>query len=184
MRDGDESERDGESEPPTQDIDALLVYNVLRTSAALTPHANRGLRELNLTAAQLNALLVLRDSGEVGLPLSEMGRRLVVTRANVTGLADRLEKQGLIWRDVGGDPGDRRVTRARLTAHGAALLEEALPRRRQILAELLSELSPEEKELMIGLMTRLRRGIREGRPAIPEAEACGGGGPPEGEGVV
>ncbi|HLK60672.1 MAG TPA: MarR family transcriptional regulator [Chthonomonadaceae bacterium] len=144
------------------DRDALLVYNVLRTHSALTPYIDRGLRELNLTGAQLNTLLVLRDAGAEGLPLSEIGRHLVVTKANVTGMIDRLEREGLVQRD---SHTDRRITLAKLTEKGAALLEEALPRHRQLLSDLLGGLTDAEKEQLIGLLTRLRRGVRETQQA-------------------
>jgi MarR family 2-MHQ and catechol resistance regulon transcriptional repressor len=140
--------------------DLLLTYNVLRTHSFLNPFIDRGLRDLNLTGAQLNAMMVLRDADAEGLPLSEIGRHLVVTKANVTGLIDRLEREGLVQRD---SHSDRRVTLAKLTTKGAALLEEALPRHQQLLAELLDFLTPEEKEQLITLLTKLRRGLRERR---------------------
>jgi MarR family 2-MHQ and catechol resistance regulon transcriptional repressor len=149
-----------EQERPAAGTDALLVYNMLRTQGLLDPFIDRGLRELNLTGAQLNALLVLRDAGAEGLALSEIGRHLVVTKANVTGLIDRLEREKLVLRE---SHTDRRVTLARLTEKGTALLEAALPRHRQLLAELLDCLAAEEKEQLIGLLTKLRRGLREKR---------------------
>src|SRR5262249_55789920 len=124
------------------------------------PYLDRGLRDLNLTGAQLNTLLALRDAGAEGIPLSELGRHLVVTKANVTGLMDRLEREGLVQRD---SHSDRRITLARLTAKGSAVLESALPRHEQILAELLDCLTAEEKEQLITLLTKLRRGLRESR---------------------
>src|SRR5258708_1007483 len=106
------------------DTDILLAYNVLRTATALHPHIDRGLRELNLTGSQLNALMVLKDAGPEGISLGEIGRALVVTKANVTGLIDRLERNGLVERRVGapargsGSHADRRVTLAKLTKRG------------------------------------------------------------------
>jgi MarR family 2-MHQ and catechol resistance regulon transcriptional repressor len=145
-------------ENTTVDTDALLVYNILRTHGSLSPFIDRGLRDLRLTGAQLNTLLVLRDAGPAGLPLTEIGQRLVVTKSNVTGLIDRLEREGLVERD---NHSDRRVTLAKLTPRGIALLETALPRHRRILAELLGGLTLEEKGQLIGLLTKLRRGLRE-----------------------
>ena len=145
-------------ERTTADLNALLAYNVMRTHSSLQPFVDRGLRDISLTGAQLNALLVLRDAGEAGMPLSEIGRHLVVTKANVTGLIDRLERDGLVVRD---GHSDRRVTLAKLTPKGATLLEAALPRHRQLLAELLDCLTEAEKEQLIALLTRLRRGLRE-----------------------
>lgn len=140
------------------DTDTLLVYNILRTHGSLAPYIDRGLRDLNLTGAQLNTLLALREAGAEGLPLGEIGRRLVVTKANVTGLIDRLEREGLVER---AGSTDRRVTLARLTQRGATVLENALPRHRQLLSGPLECLTTEEKEQLIGLLTRLRRGVRE-----------------------
>jgi MarR family 2-MHQ and catechol resistance regulon transcriptional repressor len=146
------------------DADALLVYNVLRTHGALSPFLDRGLRELNLTGTQFNTLLVLRAAGPEGLPLGEIGRHLVVTKANVTGLIDRLEREGLVHRDT---HSDRRVTLAKLTEKGAALLTEALPRHQQLLADLMDCLTYEEKEQLIGLLTKLRCGLRDKQRDVP-----------------
>jgi MarR family 2-MHQ and catechol resistance regulon transcriptional repressor len=140
------------------DTDALVIYNIVRTNAALSPYIDAALRDLHLTGAQMNALLVLRDAGPEGLPLSEIGRRLVVTKANITGLMDRLERQELIRRDT--DAPDRRVIRACITPKGAELLERALPERERALSDLLVVLSLEEKTEIIELLTKLRRGLR------------------------
>ena len=152
------------AERAAADADALLVYNVLRTHGSLSPFIDRGLHELNLTGAQLNALLVLRAAGAAGLPLGEIGRHLVVTKANVTGLIDRLERDGLVQRD---SHSDRRVTLAKLTEKGAALLTEALPRHQQLLADLMDCLTYEEKEQLIGLLTKLRCGLRDKQRDVP-----------------
>jgi MarR family transcriptional regulator, 2-MHQ and catechol-resistance regulon repressor len=143
---------------PTGDTDALVVYAVLRTHSSLAPHIDRGLRELNLTGAQLNLLLLLREAGSEGMPLSDIGRSLVVTKANVTGLMDRLEREELVRRDT---HADRRITLAKLTDKGMSLLETALPRREKVLAEVLGGLTRAEKQQLITLLSKLRRGIRE-----------------------
>jgi MarR family 2-MHQ and catechol resistance regulon transcriptional repressor len=147
-------------ETHNSNTDILLAYNLLRTATALNPHIDRGLRELNLTGSQLNALMVLKETGSDGISLSEIGRLLVVTKANVTGLIDRLERDGLVERRT---HADRRVTLAALTAKGAELLAEALPRHSDSLSDLLSFLSDEEKSQLIELLTRFRRGLRENR---------------------
>ncbi len=140
------------------DVDALLVYNVLRTHSHLSPFIDRCLRELKLTGAQFNTLLVLRAADKGGLPLGEIGRRLVVTKANVTGLIDRLEREGLVVRD---SHSDRRVTLAKLTRKGVQLLDKVLPRHQQLLTELLDCLTAQEKKQLIALLTKLRCGLRE-----------------------
>ena len=99
------------------DLDTMLVYNLLRTGSYLLPRVDADLRQQDLTAAQFNALLVLRTAGAGGLLMGEIGRRLVVTKSNVTGLVDRLERQGLVRR---AERPDRRATVVRLTRGGAS----------------------------------------------------------------
>ena len=53
--------------------------------------------------------------------MGELSRRLLVTSGNVTGLVERLAKEGLVVREV--DAADRRVYRVLLTARGQALFD-------------------------------------------------------------
>jgi MarR family 2-MHQ and catechol resistance regulon transcriptional repressor len=142
------------------DLDTLLVFNLLRTHTQLGPYIGAHLRRQRLTASQFNALLVLRTAGRDGLRMGEIGRKLVVTKSNVTGLVDRLERQGLVAR---AGHRDRRATAVRLTAAGAALLKRAIPRHARILAELTRGLTETDKHALIRLLTKLRRQMRLSR---------------------
>ncbi|MFA7438264.1 MAG: MarR family transcriptional regulator [Castellaniella sp.] len=51
-----------------------------------------------------------------GLKMSELSRRMMVTNGNITGIADQLEKDGLVERIK--DPADRRSFIIRLTPTG------------------------------------------------------------------
>lgn len=146
------------SAPSDQDLASLLVVNLVRTQHELSPYVGAESKEQKLTGAQFNALLVLRAAGSNGLPMSELGDQLVVTKSNVTGLVDRLERQGLAERQ---SHQDRRVTVVKLTDAGSALLEEALPERQRMLARLTGCLTPRDKQQLIQLLTKLRRGLRE-----------------------
>jgi len=142
------------------ELDAVLVFNLLRTQSHLSPLIDADLRRQRLTAAQFNALLALRSAGEGGLLMGEIGKRLVVTKSNVTGLVDRLQRQGLVAR---GGHRDRRATVVRLTPAGAALLDRTLPRYGRLLNELTGCLSAGEKQTLIRLLTKLRRELRARR---------------------
>ena len=146
------------------DLDAVLVFNLLRTQSHLGPLIDAEMRHENLTAAQFNALLVIRSAGAEGLFMGEIGERLVVTKSNVTGLVDRLERQGLVARD---GHRDRRATVVRLTDAGAELLERALPRHRELLTELTGCLTGKEKQTLIRLLTKLRPELRRLRRGDP-----------------
>jgi len=140
-----------------EDLDTVLVFNLLRTHSRLTPFIDADLRRERLTSTQLNALLVLRRAGPPGLLMGEIGQRLVVTKSNVTGLVDRLERQGLVARS---DHRDRRATVVQLTDAGAELLERAGPRHAKLLAELTGCFTDEEKRTLIRLLSKLRRELR------------------------
>jgi len=159
-----ESDAAGARSPQGEDLDAVLVFNLQRTHNDLSPFLNAGLRARRLTAAQFNALLALKTAGAGGLRMGEIGRRLVVTKSNVTGLVDRLERQGLVRR---GGQSDRRATVAQLTAAGARLLAGAAPRHGERLAELTRCLTVREKRTLIRLLTKLRRELRLRRAGGP-----------------
>jgi MarR family 2-MHQ and catechol resistance regulon transcriptional repressor len=137
-------------------LDALLVFSIMRTSNYISPWLDRNLRELRMTATQLEVLLLLR-SEPGGLPLSEIGRRLVVTKANITGLADRLEHKGFVER---ADTSDRRVTLARLTEAGTRLIDSVLPQHNRSVESMTTALSDAEKRTIIELLYRMREDMR------------------------
>jgi MarR family 2-MHQ and catechol resistance regulon transcriptional repressor len=142
------------------ELDTVLVFSLLRTHSYLGPFIDADLRRRHLTSAQLNTLLVLRAAGPEGLLMGEIGRKLVVTKANVTGLVDRLERQGLVAR-AGGD--DRRATVVHLTEAGVELLDRTIPRHAERLAELTGNLTDEEKRTLVRLLSKLRRELRRRR---------------------
>lgn len=141
-------------------LDTLLVYSLLRTHSYLSPSLDADLRRQNLTAAQLNALLVLQAAGPDGLLMNEIGQALVVTKSNVTGLVDRLERQGLVVR---AEREDRRATAVRLTPAASRLLDTITPRHTELLRELTDCLTTKEKQTLIQLLSKLRKGLRERR---------------------
>lgn len=142
------------------DLDTVLVFNLQRTHAGLAPFLDADLGRDSLTAAQFNALLALRSAEPDGLMMSEIGARLAVTPSNVTGLVDRLERQGFVART---EHRDRRATVVRLTEAGAAVLDRATPRHTRMLGELTACLADDEKRTLVGLLTKLRRALRERR---------------------
>lgn len=142
------------------DLDTMAVFNLLRTHSYLSPFIAAGLRQQNLTSAQLNTLLVLRAEEPNGLLMSEIGRKLVVTKSNVTGLIDRLERQGLVARSR---RSDRRSTVVRVTPEGSGLLDRTAPRHAEMICELTACLTEQEKRTLVRLLTSLRRELRRRR---------------------
>lgn len=73
-------------------------------------------REHELTPQQAQLLCVLAG-GPVGM--TELSRALNLEKSSLTGLADRVERRGLIAREP--DPQDRRACRISLTPNGKQL---------------------------------------------------------------
>jgi len=93
-----------------------LWLRMLSITKMVSQEIRRRLRiEFASTLPQFDLLAQLYREPE-GLRLSDLSRRTMVTNGNITGLADRLESDGLIVREMLN--GDRRVTVAKLTRRG------------------------------------------------------------------
>ena len=145
------------AQPPSESLDSQLVHSILRSHHYVCPCIDRSLRDLNLSGIQLNAMLLLQ-AAPAGLPLGEIGRQLVVTKANVTGLIDRLEQKGLVTRHT---TDDRRVVLAKLTQEGARIVSDVLPKHQEQLARIGECLDDDEKRQIIALLSKLRERMRE-----------------------
>jgi len=109
------------------------------------------LKKENLTPSQLDILVCLGRTG--GLTLGEIGNRLLVSGGNITGVVDRLERSGYVYRDR--DKDDRRVVSAKLTPKGAELHKEILPVFKRKLNETMNVLEPEEQRQLNRLLKKL-----------------------------
>ena len=93
-------------------------YLVTRASLAITAHLKRALAAAGAGAVRPSYLGVLMSLWqEDGQRVVELGRRAGLEPSTMTGLLDRMERDGLVTRSP--DPTDRRVLRVRLTTEGA-----------------------------------------------------------------
>jgi MarR family transcriptional regulator, organic hydroperoxide resistance regulator len=104
-----------------------------------TLHAlNTALADLNLTAAEINALANLADRG--ALNVRELSDETGTRATTLTGVLDRLENRGYLAREL--DPTDRRSFRLPLTEAGRAVAERVQAAVSDIERDALSRLSP------------------------------------------
>ena len=96
------------------------VMNTMRTADMLFDQIGRLLRPLRVSAAGGLVLGILRDHGS--MTPSELGERLIVTRATVTGLLDSLERTGFVRRSP--NAADRRSLVVEITPAGLAVAQE------------------------------------------------------------
>jgi len=96
------------------------VMNTIRTADMFFDRIGRLLRPLGVSAAGGLVLGILRDHGTMSP--SELGERLIVTRATVTGLLDSLERRGCVIRSA--NPADRRGLLVSITPAGLTVVKE------------------------------------------------------------
>jgi DNA-binding MarR family transcriptional regulator len=89
-----------------------------------------------------------------GVTMGALTRRLLVSGGNVTGVVDRLEKEGLVAREV--DATDRRIYRVALTASGRALFKDMAEEHEAWVSELLEQVDPAEMARATALLEDLR----------------------------
>ena len=89
-------------------------YLISRATLAVTSHLKKGFANEGIGTikpAYLGVLLSLWD--EDGLKANELGKRAGLEPSTMTGLLDRMERDGLVKREP--DPNDRRAHRIHLT---------------------------------------------------------------------
>lgn len=135
-----------------------VLLNLVYTYDVTATHLARRLSERGLSLSAFNLLMILSRSGSEGCPLYEIGELLLVSRANITGLMDCLERKDLVQRVS--HKCDRRVRVARITQKGEVLLESLLPDHYSEVRMICSGLSNTEKIQLHTLLTKLRQSLQ------------------------
>lgn len=144
---------------PFEDLYHETVLSIVRTASLLSSVGAELFRQFDLTEAQFNVLLVLKFRDR-DLTQTDLGKRLVVTRASVTSVLDHLEQKGLVRRnDVAGN---RRIHHVTLTPQGEELVRRVEPVYREAVHRALAVLTEEECHALIGYLERLRDHTRSG----------------------
>ena len=106
-----------------------------------------------LTHTQYNLLRILRGAPPEGHPRYEIANRLISRAPDVTRLLDRLDRQGLIER--GWAPDNRRLSVARITDKGRALLAAVDPEVAVLQDTLLTPLTRAQTEALAATLDAL-----------------------------
>ncbi|MEX2016475.1 MAG: MarR family transcriptional regulator, partial [Candidatus Hydrogenedentales bacterium] len=122
---------------PFQDIRHEALLNIVRTATLLSGRAAQLFRRYDLTEAQFNVLFALKFA-QGDITQVELGKRLVVTRASITSVLDKLESKDFVRRDK--VEGNRRIHHVRLTEKGLAHLSKVEPAYREAIHDVLGEL--------------------------------------------
>jgi DNA-binding MarR family transcriptional regulator len=135
------------------------VDQVLEAIIYLSTETRRVTKELarraNVTGPQLTVVKLLETIGD--LSLSELSDKIRAQNSTVTGIVDRMEREGLVLRVR--STTDRRVVRIHLTDKGQELAREIPVEPMEILRSALSGLTATETTELLRLMTKVAKRI-------------------------
>jgi MarR family 2-MHQ and catechol resistance regulon transcriptional repressor len=140
-------------------LDEKVMVFIVMASEVFKKKSSAIFKHYGLTFSHYNVLkyLVACEGGRD--TAGNVSRRMLVTGANVTGLAKRMEKAGLIERK--NDAKDERLTMLQITPKGIRALEEIRNIQGKHVTEYLQTYSDEQKQKVL---TVLKNIVRKGRP--------------------
>ena len=135
----------------------LACTNIIegRVRGALREKFDTTLPRFDLLA-QLDAAVL---EAPRGLTMSELSRRLMVTNGNLTGLVDRLVREGLVARVV--SPPDRRAQIISLTEAGKQALDAMTPDHAAWVRDMFAGLTDSDHRQLYALLGKLKRSATE-----------------------
>jgi len=154
-----------------QDVDQVfeaIVY-LYTESRRLTKELAR---RVQLTGPQLTVIKILETLGDISL--SELSDRIRAQNSTVTGIIDRMEREGLVVRARSTE--DRRVVHIRLTEKGAKLAREIPVEPMEIFRSALESLSAQEVRDLLRILLKIAKRVKQvvrrdvGEDAISEAK--------------
>ena len=138
---------------PMRDTKHEAVLNIVRTATMVSQKGATLFRKYGLTEAQFNVLFALKYK-ERHWTQSDLGRRLVVTRASITSVLDKLEEKELVKRNE--VVGNRRIYHVDLTESGRTLLDEVEPLYRKDIHHVLRDFDDKACRALIASLEQIR----------------------------
>ena len=135
--------------PPSIAEQALI--RLMRVGDRLWRASDDRFSQWGITDNHYNVLRILNGAGEA-ISQSEIGRRMLSSRANVTKLVDLLEERKFVRRK---SCGDRRVNLVELTEEGAGFLEATAAAVVGFANEDMKPLSRDEQKTLFALLGKL-----------------------------
>ena len=137
---------------------ALMEFadKVLEISRDFLKYYSEEAYKVKLTLSQIAILDVLSRDKES--TMSDMARAMNVTTAAMTGIVDRLVRDGYVARI--NDPDDRRVIKIKLTAKGAAAVKSSLENKKHMISKVFGVLPQKERDVYLKILKRIKEGLK------------------------
>lgn len=131
-----------------------LWLRLLTCTHLVETHVRKALAKEFKTTLPRFDLMAQLERAPHGLQMGELSRRMLVTGGNVTGIADQLERGGLIVRTE--DPADRRAYLVKLTKEGRRLFAQMAAEHETWIVKLFSGIPKREQRALHDSLSRLR----------------------------
>ena len=128
-------------------------------------------RRADLTGPQLSVVKLLEQIGDMSL--SELSDKIRAQNSTVTGIIDRMEREGLVTRERSKE--DRRVVFIRLTTKGRDLAREIPVEPMEIFKGAIESLTAQEVRDLMRILTKVAKRVRQAVQRDLEAEKNEGG---------
>ncbi len=113
--------------------------------------------KLKITMPQFFVLEFLYRSGEC--KMGDIAKFINVTTAAVTGIIDRLFRDGYVLRSS--DSRDRRIVNIKLTAKGSKMVKNMVEHRKQVSVRMFGMISQGERSQYLSILTSIKDKIQE-----------------------
>ncbi|MHB8110916.1 MAG: MarR family winged helix-turn-helix transcriptional regulator [Syntrophorhabdaceae bacterium] len=153
---------------PIESIEHESLLNIVYTGTMIDRASFKYFHGQKITVAQFNVLVQLKYAGNKSLSQSVLVRRLVVNKADMTGIIDRLEKTGFVKRNR--HPSDRRINMVTITREGEKALSSLEAGYFEGVRELMSGIPKNTLRELNTTLEKVRRNIAK-RLALREGGA-------------
>ena len=113
--------------------------------------------KMKITMPQFVALEILHREGQSRM--TDLARLINVSTAAMTGIVDRLVRDGYVQR--ASDPDDRRIIKVDLTAKGSRAVKTIIDQRKHIFSKIFGVLSQEDREGYLKILVSVRDRLKE-----------------------
>jgi DNA-binding MarR family transcriptional regulator len=161
----------------------LAMFQIMATHDLLSRLMSATVESQGLSFAAFRVLAMISKEKGKRLPMHRLSEWLSVSRQNVTGLIDGLEKRALVSRST--CESDRRVKWVALTAEGESVLRGLAPRNFALVRALMGGLDEAQVQALTDTLATIRERVLtkgpELEPTFSLASFLGCSGPPSGE---
>ena len=145
-------------------LEQSILCHILLIETVMMRLANRICEAHDLTFTQWMALSCISHEGKTGITHSDLSQRLMLSKAPITAIVDRLEKAKMVQRIS--DKNDRRVSRVVITVKGLKQWNQTRLAMNAYDEKMFRDLSPSKKEMLLPSLALLLNAAAQDDPIL------------------